>query len=254
LQQVFDFPTAAAIAEYVATKLPAATAAVIEISEEEEEAGAWEAAVHAGGFTPAYAAPGAAAPAVVLAVTAFTSRVSRHIWSEGFTYDAVSAVPLERWDPEGAWASSLLDAPATGGAASKPFSLRFGVFLPPDMAAAFEAAALGMSAAEAVLMDPQQRLLMEVFAEALGSRDSSSSSGGASTAVGPTGVYVGISSMDYQKLAARYVAGVTVYSATGAATHDLCPTSAAYHFMFLLCACTSTRLATYLGMLLCMPM
>jgi hypothetical protein len=216
--QVFDFPTAAAIAEYVATKLPAAAAAVLEVSEEEEEAGAWEPAVHAGGFTPAYGMTGAAAPAVTLAVTAFTSRVARDIWSEGFSADAVTAVPLERWDPEGAWASSLLDTPGAGAASSKPNSVRFGVFLPPDMAAAFDAAALGMSAAEAVLMDPQQRLLMEVFAEAL----SSSSSRGVSAA-GPTGVYVGVSSMDYQKLAARYVAGVTVYSATGAAWMSAAP-------------------------------
>jgi hypothetical protein len=214
--QVFDFPTAAAIAEYVATKLPASAAAVIEVSEEEEEAGAWEPAVHAGGFTPAYDVAGAAAPAVTLAVTAFTSRVSRDIWSEGFSADAVTAIPLERWDPEGAWASALLDTPGSGAASSKPNSVRFGVFLPPDMAAAFDAAALGMSAAEAVLMDPQQRLLMEVFAEALSSSSRDSSSSRAISAAGPTGVYVGISSMDYQKLAARYVAGVTVYSATGA--------------------------------------
>jgi hypothetical protein len=212
--QVFDFPTAAAIAEYVATKLPASAAAVIEVSEEEEEAGAWEPAVHAGGFTPTYDVTGVAAPAVTLAVTAFTSRVSRDIWSEGFSADAVTAIPLERWDPEGAWASALLDTPGVGAATSKPNSVRFGVFLPPDMAAAFDAAALGMSASEAVLMDPQQRLLMEVFAEALSSSGGSSSR--ALSAAGPTGVYVGISSMDYQKLAARYVAGVTVYSATGA--------------------------------------
>jgi hypothetical protein len=222
--QVFDFPTAAAIAEYVATKLPAAAAAVIEVSEEEEEAGAWQAAVHAGGFAPAYDVAGAAAPAVTLAVTAFTSRVSRDIWSEGFSADAVTTIPLERWDPEGAWASALLDTPASGAATSKPNSVRFGVFLPPDVAAALDAAALGVSAAEAVLMDPQQRLLMEVLAEALNGSSSSSSRG--SSAAGPTGVYVGISSMDYQKLAARYVAGVTVYSATGAGQISAAPLKA----------------------------
>jgi hypothetical protein len=213
---VFDFPTAAAIAEYAATKLPAAAAALIDTSEEEEEAGAWEPGVHAGSFAPAYGAAAAAAPAVTLAVTAFTSRVARDIWFEGLSDDAVSSVPLERWDPEGAWASSLLDSPAAAGATSKPNPVRFGVFLPADMAAAFDAAALGMSAAEAVLMDPQQRLLMEVFAEALSNSGSRVGAG-----AGPTGVYVGISSMDYQKLAARYVAGVTVYSATGAEWHPL---------------------------------
>jgi len=70
-------------------------------------------------------------------------------------------------------------------------------------------------------MDPQQRLLMEVFAEALTTSNSSSAIRASSTSasgvpsVDDFGVYVGISSMDYQKLAARYTAGVTVYSATG---------------------------------------
>lgn len=85
------------------------------------------------------------------------------------------------------------------------------------MAASFDPVALGMSAAEAMLMDPQQRLLLEVFAESLGS--SASGTGGP----GLTGVYVGISSMDYQKLATRYVAGVTAYSATGAHGHKMPP-------------------------------
>jgi acyl transferase domain-containing protein len=70
-------------------------------------------------------------------------------------------------------------------------------------------------------MDPQQRLLLEVFAEALYKSASSSAMRASSASasgrppLGDVGVYVGISSMDYQKLAAHYTAGVTAYSATG---------------------------------------
>jgi acyl transferase domain-containing protein len=83
------------------------------------------------------------------------------------------------------------------------------MFLPAGTAASFDAAAFGLSATEAVLVDPQQRLLLEAFAEAY------SSTSAAAGAAAACGVFVGISSMDYQKLASRYVKGVTAYSATG---------------------------------------
>jgi acyl transferase domain-containing protein len=80
------------------------------------------------------------------------------------------------------------------------------VYLPG--AADFDAPAFGIAAPEAALMDPQQRLLMELAAEALGGRQ-------AAAGPGKVGVFGGISSMYYQKLAARYVKGVSAYSATG---------------------------------------
>ncbi|KAI8473972.1 MAG: thiolase-like protein [Monoraphidium minutum] len=70
-------------------------------------------------------------------------------------------------------------------------------------------------------MDPQQRLLLEAAAEALlpfGASAAGAGSGDAGAAAvggGACGVFVGISSMDYQKLAARYERAVTAYSATG---------------------------------------
>jgi acyl transferase domain-containing protein len=82
------------------------------------------------------------------------------------------------------------------------------VYLPG--VADFDAPAFGVSGAEAALMDPQQRLLLELAAEALGGGR------GAGAALARCGVFVGVSSMDYQKLAGRYVRGVTAYSATGA--------------------------------------
>ncbi len=80
-------------------------------------------------------------------------------------------------------------------------------------AAEFDAPAFGISATEAALLDPQQRLLLELTAEALGGRRAAAAA--AAAAPGKVGVFVGISSMDYQKLAARYVKGVSAYSATG---------------------------------------
>jgi acyl transferase domain-containing protein len=134
-------------------------------------------------------------------------RLARDVHFEAFHADATTAVPLERWDPEVPPASALFGlAP-----------LRFGVFLPPSAAAGFDASAFGVSAPEAALMDPQQRLLLEAAAEALLPSDDRGAATKAAAAAGASAcsVYVGISSMDYQKLGSRYGGEVSAYSATG---------------------------------------
>lgn len=83
--------------------------------------------------------------------------------------------------------------------------VQFGVFL--DTVDLFDAAAFGVSAPEAAMMDPQQRLLMQLTAEVLRTSSNTSSS---------TGVSIGVSSMDYNKIVLRTTGGVTPYSATGA--------------------------------------
>ena len=128
--------------------------------------------------------------------------------------DAASRVPLERWDLEAPPAAALLAA----AAATPP--PRFGAFLPAGAAAAFDAAAFGIGAPEAALMDPQQRLLLEAAAEALaaGGGVAGGALGGAAVAGGggsAFGAFVGISSMDYQKVVGRYGGPVTAFSATG---------------------------------------
>ena len=60
--------------------------------------------------------------------------------------DAITAIPLDRWDVDSIAESSL------GG--------RFGGFV--DAWAEFDAAAFGVTPSEAALMDPQQRALLEV--------------------------------------------------------------------------------------------
>jgi acyl transferase domain-containing protein len=67
--------------------------------------------------------------------------------------DASEVVPLSRWDAD-------LALPAHLPSELQP---RFGSFL--REVEQFDAAALGLTAAEAVLMDPQQRLVMEAFAD-----------------------------------------------------------------------------------------
>ena len=69
------------------------------------------------------------------------------------TSDAISAIPLDRWDCDRLLLPNI-DANTAGVAG------RFGGFV--GQWAGFDAAAFGVSPSEAALMDPQQRLLLEV--------------------------------------------------------------------------------------------
>ncbi|NBH12605.1 type I polyketide synthase, partial [Amycolatopsis sp. SID8362] len=112
--------------------------------------------------------------------------------------DAIGDVPAGRWETF-APAGDLAGLPARGG------------FL--DDVAGFDAAFFGITPREAEAMDPQQRILLEVAWAALehagipphrlrGSR---------------TGVFVGLSATEYGSLTMTDVAGVDVWSGTGAA-------------------------------------
>lgn len=85
--------------------------------------------------------------------------------------------------------------------------VQFGIFL--EHVDWFDAAAFGLSGPEAASMDPQQRLLMQLTAEVL---DNSRRS----LPVTETGVFIGVSSMDYNKVSLQATGSVTHYSATGA--------------------------------------
>jgi acyl transferase domain-containing protein/acyl carrier protein len=122
--------------------------------------------------------------------------------SEGV--DAVTEVPDERWDK----AAYYDPDPAAPG---KMHAL-YGGFL--DQVDLFDAAFFGISGREAESMDPQQRLLLEVTWEAL------ENAGIAGTALkgSPTGVFVGITTSDYARLAvANASMALDVYTATGGA-------------------------------------
>ncbi len=94
------------------------------------------------------------------------------------------------------------------------------------MASAFDAAAFGVSPPEAALMDPQQRLLLEAAAEVMHGRGGAAALGATSSGSGvkpataaaaaAVGAWVGVSSMDYNKLSVKFTGGVTQFTSTGA--------------------------------------
>ncbi len=107
----------------------------------------------------------------------------------------IAVVPLERWDAElfAIHSPNALDA-------------RFGSFI--GGAQLFDAAAFGISYAEALYMDPQQRLLLESAGELLTTIHSS-------PAV-QVGVMLGIGPTEYLHLAKQSLP-MGLYSATGVA-------------------------------------
>lgn len=88
--------------------------------------------------------------------------------------------------------------------------VHFGVFL--SEVEAFDAGALGVSTPEAAMMDPQQRLLLRTAAEALQSVDNHTSVDVSMPQNHTTGVYVGVSSMDYNKVCWHFSS--TMFAAT----------------------------------------
>ncbi len=115
--------------------------------------------------------------------------------------DAIGEVPPDRWDVD-----RLYDPePATPG---KMYTRRGG-FL--SSVADFDPTLFGISGREAEKMDPQQRLLLEVTWEAFENAGVPVKSLGNSA----TGIYVGISNSDYQRLLFRGLDSLHAYSATG---------------------------------------
>ncbi len=116
--------------------------------------------------------------------------------------DAITQVPPDRWDAEAYYDA---DAEAPGRITTK-----WGGFL-SDIAA-FDAPFFGISRREAASMDPQQRILLEVCWEALEHAGYCPRK----PAGGSTGVFVGITTMDYYELMReRGEESVDVHMATG---------------------------------------
>lgn len=190
--QVFDRPTVSALAEFVSSKLLTAADTRKDLS---------HAAQHAAtvaGVTPDVAAVGGLAapvtvtPATSVAIISSACRLPA-AFIPGSSYnavDTVTCIPFNRWDTSS----------ATEKAGEAQAS--FGSFVPH--VAAFDAAAFGMSKAEALLQDPQQRMLMEVSWEALGHTAAAGLSADAASYRSSCGVFVGVSSRDYFTLGKAY--------------------------------------------------
>lgn len=160
----------------------------------------------------------AAAARPLIAVTGSAVSAPAAAFSDSQTaVDAITAIPLQRWDWE------ALSSSATGSGGQLP--ARFGGWLSGiDM---FDAAAFGVSGVEAMLMDVQQRMLLELSLTAL--------SGASAAAAAVTGeaalhsisssivagdqhgcIAVGIASAEYNNyLLQRTGAATSAYSATG---------------------------------------
>ncbi|DBA84018.1 TPA: hypothetical protein ACH3X1_006502 [Trebouxia sp. C0004] len=190
---VFDYPTVNALADLLYPKLAVATAAAaveqqLEVIHSHETASLPATTLK---LVPHQCAGNGPA---LIAMTAMVIRSSQGAISSIPGTDAVRLIPLERWDADLSISS----------AASSSIPSRFGAFL--SNVDRFDSGMFGLGDAEAALMDPQQRLLLETIAEA------QRASGRSST--GPCGVFVGVSSMDYQRLTAEQSQVFTGYNAT----------------------------------------
>ncbi len=116
--------------------------------------------------------------------------------------DAISEVPADRWDIE-AYYDPDPDVPGK-------MSTRYGGFI--DDIDLFDPQFFSISPKEAVELDPQQRLLLEISWRAL----EHAGIAAASLAGSHSGVYVGLSTSDYQQLLARGgEAAIGPYAGTG---------------------------------------
>lgn len=187
LLQVFDFPSVAALATFIGGKMPVASA---------RTTASRPALISAPVGPVKHLAPAVTAPgSYTIAVTGMAYRLpgAQHS-SQGLqTADSITRIPYNRWDVVHA-SQQVSELQAA-----------FGSFV--SDAASFDAAAFGLSEAEALLMDPQQRLLMQVSWESLGpalSAASAESSNGAAAYRAGAGVFVGVSSRDYFTIGKEY--------------------------------------------------
>lgn len=121
-------------------------------------------------------------------------------------FDAVSEIPADRWDVDRFYDPNP-------EAVGKMYTRRGGFLRQVDL---FDPQFFSISPREAVGIDPQQRLLMEIAWETL--EDAGQPPERLET--GRTGVFVGISTCDYSRLAERRydLKSIDTYTATGTAT------------------------------------
>jgi len=191
---VFDYPTVSALSEHLHSQIPD------DVAEDEQriENILTSSYNDSSAFGPqkqlATLGNAASSTLALLGLSARSATPGAILSTTGV--DAITPVPLERWDLEVLTRSAI---PA-----------RFGGYLPAvDQ---FDLALFGLSMTEAELMDAQQRILLEDSYEAL-TQARHPLSRPSSVAVG-----VGIASAEYNNhVVAKFTTGVSAYSATGGA-------------------------------------
>ncbi|HMI88055.1 MAG TPA: beta-ketoacyl synthase N-terminal-like domain-containing protein [Polyangiaceae bacterium] len=129
--------------------------------------------------------------------------------------DASGSVPADRWDADAFHA----DAPVIPG----KIASKRGHFL--DGIDRFDAAFFGIARPEAARMDPQQRLLLEVAWEALESAGLPQEKMSGTS----TGVFVGISNSDYDRMLCAHLPSLDAYSGVGT-NYSVAPSRLSYFF------------------------
>ncbi|GAX72979.1 hypothetical protein CEUSTIGMA_g431.t1, partial [Chlamydomonas eustigma] len=160
--------------------------------------------------------------------------------------DAVGSIPHNRWCVE--------DHVDLFEKSSGP--VRFGAFLPAIEL--FDATAFGINEREAALMDPQQRLLLLSAAQAIQDASSEHQSMSSSVAGVPRskwGVFIGVSALDYSRMASRYCpSSITAFTATGSLSLSVAAGRLSYTLDFrgpamaLDTACSSSLVACHSAM------
>lgn len=149
--------------------------------------------------------------------------------------DRIDVVPLERWDVDHA----PFDNP-------KELNLQFGSFV--DGADVLDARLFNVSPAEALLMDPQQRMLLTHFLHSWTGYLAQP----CREFVRETGVFVGVSQLDYARIAYETGSALNTYYATGS---HLSVTSGRISYTFgfkgpamtVDTACSSSLVATHVA-------
>ena len=170
---VFDYPTLSSLAGYIHSQLGPAS-------------GVAEGAAGSESLPKAASAPSASWAAILGAA----GRSSPGLFDGALSTDGIRRVPLGRWDTE----LSL--------EGSDP--VVFGGFM--DEAELFDGGLFAVQTLEALFMDPQQRLLLHFSWDAL------SGAGVGPASMASLGVYVGISSTDYGRIAATHSLVISAFT------------------------------------------
>ena len=213
---VFDYPSVDAMTQFILSQIPAADAAA-------EDAGGLMVSAGASLLTAAAVATAPADMQAMIGITGTASYSPRSAITSLQPVDAISAVPLSRWDWE---ALATTSVSKQGGVVPA----RFGGWL--SGVEMFDAGLFGISGVEAELMDAQQRLLLQAAHQAITAAAAASGAAAAAAegayassvmevtaAAGVnTCVAVGIASAEYNNwVLRRQGVATSAYSATGGA-------------------------------------